>query len=86
MKGQKETSAPTTNIAGSCLSVVSIGNAPMPKIQRHLHLINSFHEGMLKFDGAMRQCFSRADFRPFHREVGEGEGERGRKVQERQKE
>ena len=41
------------------MSVANIGNAPMPKVLRHLHLVNSFQEGMLVFDGPMGQCFSR---------------------------
>ena len=45
--------------AGTCLSVAGIGNAPMPKGPRHLHLVNCFQEDMLEFDGPVGQCFSR---------------------------
>ena len=41
------------------LSVVNFGNAPVPKVPRHLHQVNYFQEGMLEFDGPMGQCFSR---------------------------
>ena len=64
--------APTASKAGTCLSMVNIGNVPVLKVPRHLHQSNYFQDGILEFDGRMGQCFSR--FRPFHREVEEGSG------------
>ena len=63
MKGQKETSRTY------CPSMVSIGNAPK---SRHLHLVNCFQEGMLEL--IVQWGSVSADFRPFHTDVGEGEG------------
>ena len=45
--------------AGTYLSVVDIGNAPVPKVPRHCHQVNCFQQGMLEFEGPMGQCFSR---------------------------
>ena len=70
--------APSASTAGTCLYVVNIGSAPMPKIPRYLHLVNCF-----QFDGPMGQCS--ADFRQFHIEVV-GSMKRGRKVWDRQEE
>ena len=50
MKGQKETPRTTASTAVTYLSVVNIGNAPLPKVSRHLYLVNCFHEGMLRED------------------------------------
>ena len=58
-RGKKKRPAPTSSTAGTCLSVVNFGNAPVPKVPRHLHQVNSFQEGMLEFDGPMGQCFNR---------------------------
>ena len=57
--GKTKRPAPTASTAGTCLSVVSIGNAPMPKVPQHLNLISCFQEGMLVFDGPLGHCFSR---------------------------
>ena len=51
--------AHTASTAGTCLSVVNIGNAPVPKVPRHCHQVNCFQQGMLAFEGPMGQCFSR---------------------------
>ena len=45
--------------AGTCLSVVNFGDAPVPKVPRHLHQVNCFKEGMLELDSPMGQCYSR---------------------------
>ena len=78
---KKKRSAPTASTAGTCLSEVNIGNAPMPKVPRHLHLVNCFQEGMLKFDDPMGQCLSRF---PTVSQKSRGNGKRGRKVRHRQ--
>ena len=46
MKRQKKRSAPTASIANTCLSVVSIGNAPVRKVPQ---------EGILEFDDPLGQ-------------------------------
>ena len=39
---KKKRPTPTANTAGTCLSVVNIGNGPMLKVPRHLYLVNCF--------------------------------------------
>ena len=81
---EKKRPAPTASTAGTCLSVVNIRNASMPKIPRHLHLVNCFQERMLEFDGPMGQCFSRF-LTVSQRSRGE-RGKRERNVRDRQEE
>ena len=57
--GKKKRPVPTASTAGTCLSVVNIGDAPMPKVPRHLPQVNCFQEGMLELDSPMGQCYSR---------------------------
>ena len=57
--GKKKRPALTASTAGTYLSVVDIGNAPVPKVPRHCHQVNCFQQGMLEFEGPMGQCFSR---------------------------
>ena len=58
-RGKKKRPALTASTAGIYLSEVNIGNAPVPKVPRHSHQVNSFQQGMLEFEGPMGQCFSR---------------------------
>ena len=58
-RGKKKRPVPTASTAGTCLSVVSFGDAPVPKVPRHLHQVNCFQEGMLELDSPMGQCYSR---------------------------
>ena len=69
-----EGSKPPASTAGTCLSVMNIGNAPMPNIPWHLHLVNCFQEGIQEFDSPMGQCFSR--FPTVSQRNREGGGER----------
>ena len=48
--GKKKRLVPTASTADTCLSVVRVGNAPVPNVPRHLHQVNCFQEGMLEFD------------------------------------
>ena len=57
-KGAKKHPALTASTAGTYLSVVNIGNAPVPKVPRHCQ-VNCFQQGMLEFEGPMGQCVSR---------------------------
>ena len=57
--GKKKRPALTASTAGTYLSVVDIGNAPVPKVPRHCYQVNCFQQGMLEFEGPMGQCFSR---------------------------
>ena len=75
--------APTASTAGTCLSVVDIGNAPMPLRSTAFYLVNCFQKGILELTVLWGSV--PADFRPFHREVGEGV-KRGRKVRDRHEE
>ena len=59
---KKKRPAPTASTAGTCLSVVNIGNATVPKVPRHLYLVSCFQEGMLEFGDLMGSVS--ADFRP----------------------
>ena len=77
IRGKRKRPAPTASTAGTCLSVVNFGNAPMPKVPRHLHQVNCFQEGMLEFDGPMGQCFSR-----FPTVSSRGRGGKGRKIRD----
>ena len=47
MKGQKKRPAPTSSTAGTCLPVVSIGSAPVPKVG--LNNIYSQQKHMCKY-------------------------------------
>ena len=58
-KGEKKRPALTASTAGTYLSVVNIGHAPVPKVPRHCHQVNCFQQGVLEFEGPMGQCFSR---------------------------
>ena len=49
-RGKKKRPAPTASTGGTCLSVVNIGNVPVPNVPRHLHLVNCIQEGMLEFE------------------------------------
>ena len=64
--GKKKCPAPTASTAGTCESVVSIENAPMPTYSPAFHLVICFQDGMTVLRGSVS-----ADFRPFHREVVE---------------
>ena len=71
--GAKKRPAPTASTVGTCLSVVNIGKAPVPKDPQHLYLDNCFQEDVLEFDGSMGQCFSR--FLTISQSRGRGERE-----------
>ena len=58
-RGKQKHPAPTANTTGTYLSMVNIGNAPVPKVPRHCHQANCFQQGMLEFEGPIGQCFSR---------------------------
>ena len=59
MNNKKKCPALTASTVGTYLSMVNIGNAPVPKAPRHCHQVNCFQLGMLEFEGPMGQCFSR---------------------------
>ena len=61
MKGQKEKQRPALLVStvDTCLSLVNIGNAPMPKVPRHANLVHCFQEDMLECYGHMGKCFGR---------------------------
>ena len=58
-RSKKKRPARTASTAGTCLSVVRIGDAPALKVPRHLHHVNCFKDGMLEFGVPVGQCFSR---------------------------
>ena len=76
-RGKKKRPALTVSIAGTCLSVVNFGNAPVPKVPRHLHQVNCFQEDMLEFNSPIGQCFSR-----FPTVSSRRRGEKGRTIRE----
>ena len=77
IRDKKKRTAPTASTAGTYLSMVNFGNAPVPKGPRYLHHINCFQEGMLDFGGPMGQRFSR-----FLTVSSRRRGEKGRKIRD----
>ena len=57
--GKKKRTALTASTAGTYLSEINIGNAPVPNVPRHSHQVNCVQQGMPESEVPLGQCPSR---------------------------